>query len=570
MHEHDVKSGFVIYRREAFEDILAHAAGYYYFQHMITVVAKAKGYSIRQVETLFLERRAGSSFIALFPMKMIARTLVDVVRGVIEFRLGETKDQSFALALHAAPTAAVPARTPHPRVPRGVSPNSGEYLGELERTQWLALEELRQLQLRRLRRLVQHAHARVGYYRELLQAARIAPEDLRSLDDLAQLPVLDRQTLRENLYFDLFAEIGGGPRNLHRITTSGASGEPLGLFADRFQLEMRWAHAARGAEWAGYRHPAHRARWLRSAADGPERRPAGLLSRERLFPGAVVDEAVVADYADYVRRERPALLSGDAETFAIVASMLAAGGRDAHGAGAIVTWGQTLSPAVRARIEAVFGCPVFDEYGAGEVGPLAHECERHRGHHVNAESYVVEIVRDGRAAASGEIGEVLVTDLNSRSVPLIRYRVGDLAVPGREACECGRRLPLLERIVGRSVSAVLGAGQRRVPGTAFAELFKDYEHAVARYRVVQERADAIDIRLVRRPRFTAETEGSIRAAVARLVGAGIALELEFVDALPPAEPGASATISLVALVDPLGGDEPGAPTEPAPRREVSR
>src|SRR5207244_643505 len=134
MHEHDVKSGFVIYRREALEDILAHAPGYFYFQHMITAVAKAKGYSIRQVETLFLERRAGQSFISLFPLKMITRTLVDVARGVIEFRLRETKDQSLALALgtagNQARTAATRVRSSRPRI----SQNAGEYRGELERT----------------------------------------------------------------------------------------------------------------------------------------------------------------------------------------------------------------------------------------------------------------------------------------------------------------------------------------------------------------------------------------------------------------------------------------------------
>src|SRR5262249_37068988 len=99
MHERDVKSGFVIYRREAFDDILAHAPRYHYFQHLITVIAKAEGYTIRQVETLFLERRAGQSFIAPFPAKMIARTLVDIARATVDLRLRGTKDRSLSVAL---------------------------------------------------------------------------------------------------------------------------------------------------------------------------------------------------------------------------------------------------------------------------------------------------------------------------------------------------------------------------------------------------------------------------------------------------------------------------------------
>src|SRR5207249_8327871 len=138
----------------------------------------------------------------------------------------------------------------------------------------------------------------------------------------------------------------------------------------------------------------------------------------------------------------------------------------ARGAGAGPSWGQTLAAVARALIARAFGCPVFDEYGTRELGPLAHECPAHRGHHVNAESYVVEV--------AGESGEILVTDLNSRSVPLIRYRVGDVAVAGGHPCVCGRGLPLLERLAGRPPSAVRGAQGRSVPGTVFADLFTEY------------------------------------------------------------------------------------------------
>ena len=554
MHEHDVKSGFVIYRREAFEDILAHAAGYFYFQHMITVVAKAKGYSIRQVETLFLERRAGQSFISLFPGKMIARTFVDIARGVMEFRLRETKDQSLALALgtggERTRTEGATAPLPGPRV----SHNAREYVGELERTQWLSADEIRQLQLKRLRRLLQHAYAHVGYYRELFSTAGIVPEDVRSLDDLAALPVLGRQTLRENLYFDLFATTHDA-RRLVKITTSGATGEPTALFADPFQLDMRRAHALRALGWTGHRHPARRARWARSEADGLRGALRAAVARERLFPGAVLDGPLAARYADWVRRERPALVSGDAETFEVVAGLLAAAGRDAHGAGAVHTWGQTLTPDARALIERVFGCPVFDEYGTRELGPLAHECSAHRGHHVNAESYVLEIV--------GGTGEVVVTDLNSRSVPLIRYHVGDLAVATVEPCACGRGLPVIERLVGRPATVVLGAQGRRIPGTVFAELFGEHEHAVLRYQVVQERADAVTLRLIRRSRFTPDTERAIRERVGRLLGPGVALELAFVDALPVGGP-------VTTCATPSVGPESRRVPDPPGRREVSR
>ncbi len=575
MHEHDVKSGFVIYRREAFEEILAHAPGYFYIQHLITVVAKAKGYSIRQVETLFLERRAGRSFIGLFPLKMIARTLVDIARAAVEFRLRETKDQSLSLALQRRTGAGAPRGAPGAarRGPSsGTSRNTRAYLAELDRTQWLPPDELCELQLRRLQRLVRHAYQHVGYYRELLQTAGIAPDDVRSLEDLRKLPVLGRHALRENLFFDLFADTYTA-RNVVKITTSGATGEPLVFFADRFQLEMRSAHAARGAGWAGHRPGTRHARWVRGGFTGrpidAAERLGARLSRGRLFAGFVLDDALVRRWTEYVRTGRPTVMAGDAELFDAFAGIARASNHDARGAAAVHTWGQTLGAAARRSIVEAFGCPVFDEYGAQEVGPLAHECDAHAGLHVNAESYIVEIVRDGRPAGEGEIGDVLVTDLNSRTVPLIRYQLPDLAVATRRACACGRGLPLIGGIVGRPPSAVLDARGRCVPGTVFAEVFRDHEHAVSRYHVSQEQPGVVTVRLVRKSRFTADTERSLREVLAGVLGAHTRVTLEPVDALP-VSPGAPDPTCVSALAVPLtrAADPAGRPA--SIRVEVSR
>ena len=184
MPEYDVKSGFVLYRREVFEDILRESGRFHYFQHMITVVAKAKGYSVRQVETLFAERHAGQSFIGGFPLTMMSRTFVDIGRAFVDYRVREPKDQSLEAALAAHGGAVVAASRPRAaaggwlRAP-GISRNAPRYLEELRRTQWLPRAELEQLQLRRLRRLVAHAADHVGYWRELFETAGVTADDMR-------------------------------------------------------------------------------------------------------------------------------------------------------------------------------------------------------------------------------------------------------------------------------------------------------------------------------------------------------------------------------------------------------
>lgn len=580
MHEHDVKSGFVLYRREVFEDILRDAPKYFYFQHMITVVAKARGYSIRQVETLFAERHAGHSFIGRIPVRMIARTFVDIARAFAETRVREAKDESLALALEAGSPApsALPSggrvRTSRASPPWHhplTSRNAPRYLAELRRTQWLSADRILELQLRRLRRLVQHAHQHVGYWREQLQAAGLAPDAIRSLDDVRRIPMLGKDALRENLYFDLLA-VNSNKRKITKVVSCGSKGEPLPLFVDRLQLDLRWANRVRAAEWTGFRAGDRHVRVLCSTAplgatDILRALLGGMLAGARLVRAPALDEQTLRAIVGRLARDRPGLLEADGETLAIVSHFLRARGIAGRGARAVASAGQTMPDAARAIIEHELGAPLFDTYRTGELGAIAQECDAHAGYHVNAESYLVEVLRDGRPAAEGELGEVVVTDLNSFSVPLLRYRIGDLAVATTRACPCGRGLPLLPRIVGRPPAAVLAADGRYVPAGAFADVFDRYDYAIRRYQVVQERADAIEVRLVRRSRFTAETERAIRATLTRVVGSATTIALTFVDAIAPDPDG---RIPVCACRIPLPLLPEAAPAPQAARHAAGR
>src|SRR5262249_27989350 len=470
MPEYDVKSGFVLYRREVFEDILQESDRFYYFQHMITVVAKAKGYSVRQVETLFAERHAGQSFIGGFPLKMMSRTFVDIGRAFLDYRVREPKDKTLeaTLASHGGATVA----TSRPRAPArewaqpsGISRNAPRYPEELRRTQWLPRAELEQLQLRRLRRLVGHASDHVGYWRELLETAGVTADDIRRLDDLRRLPILTKSALRENIYFDLLSD-SSEKRKIVKLTTSGNTGEPLAVFVDPLQRDMRWANAMRHRAWTGWRPGEACVQLGRGQAEDPGGGVAAL--RRRFHAALVPDPTIAADVVDAgflrnleqrIERERPALLEADAEVLGSVAG-LRGGAAPAPWARALVSTGQMLESELRALIEQRLGGRVFDRYGAREIGPVAQQCEA-GGWHVNAESVIVEVERDGRPAAPGEEGEILVTDLNNRCVPLLRYRLGDGAVATDRACPCGRGLPLLERLRGRAAGGILGDGERQ-------------------------------------------------------------------------------------------------------------
>jgi phenylacetate-CoA ligase len=550
MRSRDNKSGFVACRRVILEEVLSHRFRYRYFQTFITVAARARGYTIREVETLFESRRQGRSFIGSVPVGVIWWVLVDLIKAVLEFRLLRQRDLSLR-----SPLGSVPRRPPAITGIRRVyfeaylrsmplhhwmiTADAGRYYAELRHTQWLPADAIRQLQLQRLRRLLDHAYHHVGYYREQWQAVGFQPAAIRSLADLRQLPVLDRQDLRSGLYFGLLSD-NHEKRDILRISTSGSTGEPLTLYVDRRQLELRWAATLRSMEWAGYRFGDRHARlWHQTigmtVSQIVRERVDGWLCRRLFIPAFEMDDRVIGSTIARLRRSKPVLLDGYAESLHLLSTYLRQhGGAGGLGLRGIITSAQTLPDASRQAIEEAFGCRVFDKYGSREFSGIAYECEAHAGHHVVAENCIVEILVDGRPARPGEIGEVVVTDLNNFCVPLIRYRLGDRAEALDEdaACACGRGLPRIGRIEGRIQAMILGSHGRYVPSSLFLHVMKDYDFAVRQFQVIQDRPDALVLRIVRGLRYSDQVLEEILGVLRRYVGSRMKIEVELVDAIP--------------------------------------
>jgi phenylacetate-CoA ligase len=550
MRSRDNKSGFVVCRRVVLEEILSQRFHYRYFQTFITVSAHAKGYTIREVETLFESRRQGRSFMAAVPLGVIWWVLVDLVKALVEFRVLPQRDLSLR-----SPSGSAPSRPDTlSGVRRGyfetylrvmplhhwmLTADAGRYYAELGRTQWLPAEAIRRLQLERLRRLLDHAYHHVSHYREQWQALGFHPSSLRSLADLGRLPVLDREGLRTSLYFGLLSD-NHRKRAIQRISTSGSTGEPLTLYVDRRQLELRWAATLRSMEWTGYRFGDRHARlWHHtigmSASQVVREQVDTWLCRRLFIPAFDMDDRSIARTIARLRRFRPVLIDGYAESLHLLSTYLREhGDREGLGLRGIITSAQTLPEASRQAIEEAFGCRVFDKYGSREFSGIAYECEAHAGHHVVAENMIVEILVDGRPARPGEIGEVVVTDLNNLCLPLIRYRLGDRAEAGDdgEACPCGRGLPRIGRIEGRLQAMILGSHGRYVPGSLFLHVMKDYDFAVRQFQVVQERPGILQLRIVRGLRYSDAVLDDILRLLRRYVGAGMEIQVEFVDTIP--------------------------------------
>ncbi|MBW2525602.1 MAG: glycosyltransferase [Deltaproteobacteria bacterium] len=548
MRMQDNKSGYVMCAREVLEDLLTYRGRYFYWQSFIMVAAKAKGYSYKQIETLFETRRQGHSFLDGRAVLVSAQSLVDLGKAAWEYRLARRPPDVAHTYLKRHPVVdRSPRRDPlslarwrlymaafnqsHWMITRDVE----HYYEALRKTQWLDRSALRELQDDKLRRLIRHCYRNVPFYRERMQAAGLRAEDIRGQADLDKLPLVSKEELRKNVYFSAMSE-NHDKAHVLRITTSGSTGEPFHCYADRAQLEFRWAATLRAQEWTGYRFGDPTVRlWHQTLGLSPARaqleRIDALLCNRHFVPVFELSDDQIEVMMKLIRDVEPALLDGYAEALDYIARYVAhAGGTIDAEVGAVMSSAQTLPASSRQLIEQAFGCRVFDKYGSREFSGIAYECTEHQGHHVVAEGYLVEILREGRPAQPGEVGEVVITDLNNYCMPFVRYRIGDLAeaMDPADECPCGRGAPRIGAIEGRVQSIIQGTDGRCLPGTFFAHYFKDFEYAIQRFQVVQRERGAIELNIVKGGRYSDDVLAEVLATLRRYLGEGMRIEVRFV------------------------------------------
>lgn len=569
MRQKDNKSGFVIAKKDVMEDILRHRFNYYYFQTFITVAAAAKGYTIREVETIFDRRLLGESFMSAIPIVVVIRALIDIVKAYFEYRVAPKRDTFMAEFLETHK----PLREDAPM--KGcqafmfwlffattwthkwlITSRAKDYYYELKRTQYLSHSDIRKLQGLKLRRLMNHAYNHVGYWRELLDAHGLVPEEFNSVEDLRKLPLLSKQTVKDNIYFDMLSDNHDKAKIL-KVSTSGSTGEPFVCFADQHQLEIRWATTQRSYEWTGWKWGDRCTRlWhqtigmslsqiIREAIDA-------WFCNRKFIPAFEMSDESIKQFSRKVAAHKPFLIDGYAESFNFLAYSLQESKEPLKWKPkALLSSAQSLPPASRQIIEQNFGCKVFDKYGSREFSGIAYECDQHTGHHIMAESYIVEIIKDGKPAKAGEVGEVVVTDLNNYCMPLIRYRVGDLAVAMDEGfqCPCGRGLPLLGEIQGRTQAIIFGTNGTYMPGSFFLHVLKDYSHLVSQLQVVQEVKGELVLKIVKAKRWDDDVFNNVVELMKRHLGQDMQINLEFVDNIPLGRTGKRQPIVSKIAVD---------------------
>lgn len=409
---------------------------------------------------------------------------------------------------------------------------------QLEQSQYWPRERLDAYRVERLRAFLTQIGQTVPYYRELFARSGFRPEQVVSLDALTQLPLLTKADIRSAT--DTLKAENHGP--LSRYNTGGSSGEPLIFYMGKGRKSHDVAAKWRATRWWGVDiGDPELVVWGSPVELGAQDRIRQLrdrLMRSELLPAFEMSPANLDRFVQTIRDCRPAMLFGYPSSLSLIARHAQQNGiaMDKLGIKVAFVTSERLYDEQRKLIAEVFGCPVANGYGARDAGFIAHECP-HGSLHISAEDVIVETVdAEGWPTPPGVAGEIVVTHMATADFPFVRYRTGDVGVLSNKPCACGRTLPVLSEVQGRTTDFVVAHDGTIMHGLALIYTVRDLP-GVESFKIVQESIDRTEVQLVTNGQFDAASEHRIVSDFKARLGRSVEVIVEHVDEIKPEKSG---------------------------------
>ncbi|MCP4676429.1 MAG: phenylacetate--CoA ligase family protein [Deltaproteobacteria bacterium] len=389
----------------------------------------------------------------------------------------------------------------------------------LRRTQWLSPSDLASYQNRRLRKIVRHAYSEVPYYRKVFEEAGLRPDDIHTASDLTRIPRLSKTMVQR----------AGGQLHARRVNeyrprtykTSGTTGAPLRFLLDKQANALEFVYYWRHWSWAGYKLGDRFAELGTSffikrqhLLDAPAYWQPHF--RRLMLNGTRLSMRDAIEMGAAMERHRPLFIKGMASSLFYLARFFDEAGVKIPPLKAAFSSGERISSDSRKLIENVFACPVLDTYGHMERTVAISQCLE-GGYHVNADYGVLEIVD-----SCTRVGEAVGTSLYNLAMPLLRYEIGDHieAMDDDRACPCGRGLPLVKAIHGRTADVVVTPDGRYLTAVF---ILPEFVEGVGFAQFIQDRKDRLAIHVVPAPGWNAAEQQKLEDYAAQLLGGSMQL-----------------------------------------------
>ena len=403
---------------------------------------------------------------------------------------------------------------------------------DMEVTQWLSAEQLTVLQVSRLKQFLTDVGQHVPYYQQLFKRTGFNPESISSLEDLRQLPLTGKPLIREYSK-QLKADDAQG---LSKFNTGGSSGEPLIFYIGNKRVSHDVAAKWRATRWWGVDIGDVEAVIWGSPIELGGQDKIKLIRdkflRTHLIPAFEMSTAKIDGFIQQIKALKPKMLFGYPSALAHIATHAETTGQVLNDLGIKVAFvtSERLYDHQRTKIEQVFACPVANGYGGRDAGFIAHQCPA-GNMHITAEDIIVEIVdNNGQCLPYGEAGEIVVTHLATRDFPFIRYQTGDVGVLSNQVCSCGRGLPLLKEIQGRTTDFIVAQDGTVLHGLALIYILRGIE-GIESFKITQHSLDETTVQIVKNQQYIQESENRIQREFKQRLGGKVNIDIEYIESI---------------------------------------
>jgi phenylacetate-CoA ligase len=417
----------------------------------------------------------------------------------------------------------------------------------LQQNQWLPYEQIAELHWRKLKDLLVFAQREIPFYHDLWREHDVDVRRFTVPEDMASLPVVTKKDLIAGVRDSRFPLPERGEYQM--VQTSGTTGPrfqiPLRLedFQQKYASYLRqhyvtgWRLGLRSAalHYSGHMEFAGRysGRDDRDTHVAIKRLAYRFAHRRRLlkpywerYSG---NDSFACAWYEELRRWRPYLLETMDFNIIDLANYIEENDLPPLSIPKMIVLG-TLNSGLLERLQRLFSTEIFDRYGPHEIEGVAFACSEHRGMHIAHDAVRVEFLDDNyRAAAPMEVGHVVLTDLDTRLMPLIRYQIGDLGFFEEEPCRCGRGFPLMGELEGRTIDLFELKTGRKVPPARVNAVLQD-EPAVKLFQVVQHADNTISVNIVPdQKRYSETARQRVTKNLVELLGPDEQMSINLVD-----------------------------------------
>lgn len=387
--------------------------------------------------------------------------------------------------------------------------NAWQQFQFLSQSQWWPVERLEEYRWGKFKRTISHAYTNIPFYQELWKKHGICPDDIKEPSDIHHLPIISRDGIdrekclaRKDVY----------KKGMSIVTTSGSTGEPFSVYIDLPAYQKKYALWLREFSFADYTFDKKVASfWHRSYRGYKREEPHtlirdvvwGILLKKKIFPPLPTNCNTTMNlkqgllFHEQLMRFQPFLMESLYHFILTLANFILDNNLSPIPITKMFMHG-VPSRKERKKVEEVFpGVEIFNRYSSHEFEGIACECSAHAGMHISADSYFVEFIKEDNTAASpGEIARIIITDLDNRAMPLIRYEIRDMGWYLDKTCPCGRGLPLMSGLAGRKDEYVISADNKKFYFSFFHEYFDRY-HEVRFSQIYQNGNGCIEVQIVK-------------------------------------------------------------------------